>query len=58
MNLELVKPRLLGHRGTIPGLNSISVRLNRVIKKYDLNMIYVASAGHGGLGMVANTYHV
>jgi xylulose-5-phosphate/fructose-6-phosphate phosphoketolase len=53
---EHVKPRLLGHWGTTPGLNLIYVHLNRVIKKYDLSMIYVAGPGHGGPGIVANTY--
>ena len=51
-----VKPRLLGHFGTTPGLNFVYVHLNRVIKQYDLDMIYVAGPGHGGPGMVANTY--
>src|SRR5438046_4310971 len=54
--LHHVKPRLLGHWGTTPGLNFIYVHLNRVIKKYDLNVIYVCGPGHGGPGMVANTY--
>jgi xylulose-5-phosphate/fructose-6-phosphate phosphoketolase len=53
---EHIKPRLLGHWGTTPGLNFIYVHLNRVIKKYDLNMIYVTGPGHGGPGLVANTY--
>ncbi|HEV2356480.1 MAG TPA: phosphoketolase family protein [bacterium] len=53
---EHVKPRLLGHWGTTPGLNFIYVHLNRVIKQYDLNMIYVTGPGHGGPGLVANTY--
>jgi len=53
---EHVKPRLLGHWGTTPGLNFIYVHLNRVIKKYDLDVIYVAGPGHGGPGLVANTY--
>ena len=48
--------RLLGHWGTTPGLNFIYVHLNRLINKYDLNMIYVAGPGHGGPGLVANTY--
>ncbi len=56
LKLEHVKPRLLGHWGTTPGLNFIYVHLNRLIKKLDLNMIYVAGPGHGGPGMVANTY--
>jgi xylulose-5-phosphate/fructose-6-phosphate phosphoketolase len=53
---EHVKPRLLGHWGTTPGLNFVYVHLNRVIKKYDLDAIYVAGPGHGGPGLVANTY--
>jgi xylulose-5-phosphate/fructose-6-phosphate phosphoketolase len=53
---EHVKPRLLGHWGTTPGLNFIYVHFNRLIKKYDLNVIYVAGPGHGGPGLVANTY--
>lgn len=51
-----IKPRLLGHWGTTPGLNFIYVHLNRIIKKYDANMIYIAGPGHGGPGLVANTY--
>ncbi|MGH8761802.1 MAG: phosphoketolase family protein [Nitrosospira sp.] len=51
-----VKPRLLGHWGTTPGLNFIYAHLNRVIKKYDLNMLYIAGPGHGGPAMVANTW--
>ena len=53
---EHVKPRLLGHWGTTPGLNFIYVHLNRLIKKHDLNMIYITGPGHGGPGLVANTY--
>jgi xylulose-5-phosphate/fructose-6-phosphate phosphoketolase len=56
LKLEHVKPRLLGHWGTTPGLNFIYVHLNRVIRKRDLNMIYVCGPGHGGPGIVANTY--
>ena len=56
LKLEHVKPRLLGHWGTTPGLNFIYVHLNRIIKQYDLNTIYVAGPGHGGPGLVANTY--
>ena len=51
-----VKPRLLGHWGTTPGLNFVYVHLNRVIKERDLNVIYVTGPGHGGPGLVANTY--
>src|SRR5215471_17516563 len=53
---EHVKPRLVGHWGTTPGLNFIYVHLNRVIKERDLNMIYVIGPGHGGPGVVANTW--
>ena len=55
LKLEHIKPRLLGHFGTTPGLNFIYVHLNRIIKKYDLNMIYVIGPGHGAPGIVANT---
>src|SRR6266513_958432 len=55
---EHIKPRLLGHWGTTPGLNFIYVHMNRVIKAYDLNAIYICGPGHGGPGMVANTYLV
>ncbi|UVT16092.1 MAG: phosphoketolase family protein [Nitrospira sp.] len=51
-----IKPRLLGHWGTTPGLNFIYVHLNRIITQHDLNMIYIAGPGHGGPGLVANTY--
>jgi xylulose-5-phosphate/fructose-6-phosphate phosphoketolase len=53
---EHIKPRLLGHWGTTPGLNFIYVHLNRIITKYDLSMIYIAGPGHGGPALVANTY--
>ncbi|MET0514700.1 MAG: phosphoketolase family protein [Nitrospiraceae bacterium] len=53
---EHIKPRLLGHWGTTPGLNFIYVHLNRVIKQRDLNMIYIIGPGHGGPGIVANAY--
>ncbi|HBA85198.1 MAG TPA: phosphoketolase [Verrucomicrobia bacterium] len=56
LSLHHIKPRLLGHWGTTPGLNFIYVHLNRIVKEYDLNMIYVAGPGHGGPGLVANTY--
>src|SRR5579862_4373377 len=56
LELSDVKPRLLGHWGTTPGLNFVYVHLNRAIREYDLNMIYIAGPGHGGPGMVANTY--
>ena len=53
---EHVKPRLLGHWGTTPGLNFVYAHLNRVIRARDLDMIYICGPGHGGPGMVANTY--
>ena len=56
LKLEHVKPRLLGHWGTTPGLNFIYVHLNRVIKAQDLNVMYITGPGHGGPGLVANTY--
>ena len=51
-----IKPRLLGHWGTTPGLNFIYIHLNRAIKKHDLDMIYITGPGHGGPGLVANAY--
>ena len=51
-----VKPRLLGHWGTTPGLNFICVHLNRIITQHDLNMMYIIGPGHGGPGIVAHTY--
>ena len=56
LSLAHVKPRLLGHWGTTPGLNFIYVHLNRVIKRADLDMLFVCGPGHGGPGVVANTY--
>ncbi len=56
LTLADVKRMLLGHWGTTPGQNFIYVHLNRVIKKYDLDMIYVSGPGHGGPAVVANTY--
>ena len=56
LSKEHIKPRLLGHWGTTPGLNFIYVHLNRVIKAQDLDMIYIAGPGHGGPGLVANAY--
>ncbi|MDR3410310.1 MAG: phosphoketolase, partial [Formivibrio sp.] len=53
---EHVKPRLLGHWGTTPGLNFIYVHLNRVIKERKQPMIYITGPGHGGPGLVANTW--
>jgi len=56
LKIEHVKPRLLGHWGTTPGLNFVYVHFNRLIKKYDLNVINITGPGHGGPGIVANTY--
>ena len=56
LTLEHIKPRLLGHWGTTPGLNFIYVHLNRVIKAHDLSVLYITGPGHGGPGLVANTY--
>ncbi len=56
LELAHIKPRLLGHWGTVPGLNLIYVHLNRVIKEHELNVIYITGPGHGGPGMVANAY--
>ena len=56
LKLEHVKPRLLGHWGTTPGQNFVYVHLNRVIKEYDLNMIYISGPGHGGPALVGNVY--
>lgn len=53
---EHIKNMLLGHWGTTPGQNFIYAHLNRVIKKYDLNMIYISGPGHGGPALVSNTY--
>src|SRR5215472_7399536 len=53
---EHVKPRLLGHWGTTPGQNFLYVHLNRLIRKHDLNMIYISGPGHGGPALVANSY--
>src|SRR3984893_737842 len=56
LKLSHVKPLVVGHWGTVPGQNFIYVHLNRVIKKYDLNMFYIAGPGHGGAALVGNTY--
>src|SRR5689334_25313993 len=53
---EHIKPRLLGHWGTTPGLNLLYAHLNRVIGQRDLSMIFVTGPGHGGPGLVANAY--
>jgi len=56
LRIEHVKPRLLGHWGTTPGQNFVYVHLNRAIRQYDLDMIYISGPGHGGPALVANTY--
>src|SRR5262245_65547742 len=56
LTLEDIKPRLLGHWGTTPGLNFIYVHLNRVIVARDLSVLFVTGPGHGGPALVANTY--
>jgi xylulose-5-phosphate/fructose-6-phosphate phosphoketolase len=56
LKLEHIKPRLLGHWGTTPGLNFIYLHFNRLITKYHLNVVYIAGPGHGGPGLVANTF--
>ncbi len=56
LKLEHIKPRLLGHWGTTPGLNFIYVHINRLISEQDLNAIYITGPGHGGPGLAANTY--
>src|SRR5881628_1806448 len=56
LRLEHVKPRLLGHWGTTPGLNFVYAHLNRVIRGHGRSVLYVCGPGHGGPGMVANTY--
>jgi xylulose-5-phosphate/fructose-6-phosphate phosphoketolase len=56
LRAEHVKPRLLGHWGTTPGLNLLYAHMNRAIRERDLNAIYVTGPGHGGPGLVANTY--
>ena len=56
LQLSDVKRRLLGHWGTTPGLNFVYVHLNRIIREHDLDMIFVTGPGHGGPGIVANTY--
>src|SRR3954462_1462405 len=56
LKIEHVKPRLLGHWGTTPGLNFVYAHMNRVIKAQDLNTIYVTGPGHGGPGLVASSW--
>ena len=56
LTLNDIKHKLVGHWGTVPGQNFVYTHLNRIIKKYDLNMIYISGPGHGGNAMIANTY--
>jgi len=56
LSLAHIKPRLLGHWGTTPGLNFIYVHMNRAIRQHDLSMVFIAGPGHGGPGVVANTW--
>ena len=56
LTLKDIKPNVVGHWGTVPGQNFIYTHLNRVIKKYNLNMIYISGPGHGGQVTVSNTY--
>src|SRR5580765_6804061 len=56
LTLEHIKPRLLGHWGTTPGLNFVWAHFSRAIQKHNLDMIYVCGPGHGGPGMVANAW--
>ena len=56
LSMDDIKPNVVGHWGTAPGQNFIYMHLNRIIKKYNLNMIYLSGPGHGGQAMVANNY--
>ena len=56
LTLDDVKPNVVGHWGTAPGQNFVYTHLNRIIKKYNLDMIYISGPGHGGQAMIANTY--
>ena len=56
LTFDDIKKKLVGHWGTVPGQNFIYTHLNRIIKKYDLNMIYISGPGHGGNSLIANTY--
>ena len=56
LTVDHIKPQLLGHWGTAPGLNLIYVHMNRLIKKYDLDAIYMAGPGHGGPALIANVW--
>ena len=56
LSFKDIKSKLIGHWGTAPGQNFIYVHLNRIIKKYNLDMIYISGPGHGGQAMIANSY--
>ena len=56
LKIDHIKPRLLGHWGTTPGLNFVYVHLNRLIKTHDLSIVYITGPGHGGPALVANVY--
>ena len=56
LTINDIKPNIVGHWGTAPGQNFIYMHLNRVIKKYNLNMLYISGPGHGGEAMAANNY--
>ena len=56
LTIDDIKPKVVGHWGTSPGQNFVYMHLNRVIKKYDLDMMYISGPGHGGQAMVANAY--
>lgn len=56
LTMDDIKKKIVGHWGTVPGQNFIYTHLNRIIKKYDLSMIYISGPGHGGNAMIANTY--
>ena len=56
LSINDIKPKVVGHFGTVPGQNFIYVHLNRIIKKYNLNMIYISGPGHGGNALTSNTY--
>lgn len=56
LTMKDIKPKIIGHWGTAPGQNFIYTHLNRIIKKYDLNMMYISGPGHGGQAMIANSY--
>src|SRR6476659_11503950 len=56
LKIEHIKPRLLGHWGTTPGLNFIYAHFNRIIRELDVDAIFIAGPGHGGPGVVANSY--